>query len=74
MNARDAKLIGAVYGALCLYGAASIERLVIELGRNRGNIWGPRDIQWALTRLDCTEGGGLWALPDRMIPYGGLES
>lgn len=68
MTNRDAKNIGTIYGKLCEHGAASVERLEKETKLDR------RTIVWALTRLDATEGGGLYSLPDRMIPYGGLES
>lgn len=67
MDQKDAKLLGAVYSLLLEHGAMSIERMLYTLAEN--GIWTfERDIRWAFYQLDCSEGGELWTLPDRMLP------
>jgi hypothetical protein len=64
MNAKDAKVLGKVYAALLTHGAASTERMVKETELNH------IDILWATFQLRCKDSGGVWTLPDKMLPSG----
>jgi hypothetical protein len=64
MNAADAKVLGIVYTLLLTYGACSLERILKESNLNRISA------QWAFFQLRCQESGGLFTLPDAMLPSG----
>lgn len=63
MDKMDCKILAEVFRVLLERGAASTERLLRETKLEQ-----PRTIQWACYQLGCDEKGGLWTLPDRMIP------
>ncbi len=64
MTKQDAKILGAVYACLLQHGAASQERIIKETKL------GYRAVDWALWQLRGKEGGGLWTLPENMLPSG----
>lgn len=65
MDKMDCNILADVFRVLLETGAASTERLLKETKLEQA-----RTIQWACYQLDCAERGGLWTLPDRMLPKG----
>ena len=61
---REAEILGQFYAILVQYGAASLERIMTETRLEKN------DVLWAAFQLRCNEGGGLYSLPENMLPSG----